>query len=150
MKRSSSLVELYTQRSFTKNCFTYIFVEQFEEHLFQGRRHWGVPPPPPPPTHTHTHTFSCSKKKKGKQRKARKTFKAESIKRLSLRSKLYCLSHSRVSRIQKKFLSANHGGRQYFSVFHGPSSLKSISPALFLAERLLVVASKTRKFKHMH
>ena len=42
--------------------------------------------PCPPP-------FLCSKKKKGKQRKARKTFKAETIKRLSLRLKLYCLSH---------------------------------------------------------
>ena len=42
-------------------------------------------------------TFLCSKKKKWKQRKARKTFKAETIKRLSLRSKLYCLSHSRTS-----------------------------------------------------
>ena len=72
-----------------------------------------VPPPPPP-------HFLRSKKKKGKQRKARKTFKAETIKRLSLRSKLYCLSHSRASRTQKFFLSANHGGRQYFSVFHGP------------------------------
>ena len=76
-------------------------------------------------------TFLCSKKKKGNQRKARKTFKAETIKRLSLRSKLYCLRYSRASRIQKFFLWANHGGRQYFSVFHGPSTLKSISSALF-------------------
>ena len=76
-------------------------------------------------------TFLCSKKKKVKQRKARKTFKVKTIKSLSLRPKLYCLSHSRASRIQKCFLSANHGGRQYFSVFHGPSTLKSISAALF-------------------
>ena len=34
MERSSSLVELYTYRNFTEKCFTYIFVEQFEEHLF--------------------------------------------------------------------------------------------------------------------
>ena len=32
-EKSSSLVELYTQRSFTKNCFTYVLIEQFEEHL---------------------------------------------------------------------------------------------------------------------
>ena len=78
----------------------------------------GGPCPPPSPI------FPCSKKKKGKQRKARKTFKAETIKRLSLRLKLYCLSHSRESRIQKFFLSANHGVRQYFSIFHfaGPKS----------------------------
>ena len=35
-----------------------------------------------------------------------------------------------VSAIQKFFLSANHGGRHYFSVFHGPSTLKSILQAL--------------------
>ena len=32
--RRSFLVDLYTQRSFAKNFLTYIFVEQFEEHLF--------------------------------------------------------------------------------------------------------------------
>ena len=94
----------------------------------QGRRHWGgwagVMPPPP--------TFLRSKKKKGKQRKARKTFKAETSKRLPLRLKLHCLSHSRTSRIQKFFFLVNHGGRQYFSVFHGPRTLRSISPALEL------------------
>ena len=60
----------------------------------QGRRHWGGPGGPCPSSH-----FFVLQKKKGKQRKARKTFKAETIKRLSLRSKLYCLSHSRASRI---------------------------------------------------
>ena len=65
--------------------------------------------------------FLRSKKKKGKYRKVRKTFKAETMKRLSLRSKLYCLIHSRTSRIQERL--------KYFSVFHGPSTVKSISPA---------------------
>ena len=77
-------------------------------------------------------TFLRSKKKKGKQRKARKTFKAEPTKRLSLSSKCYCFRHSRASRIQKFFLSINHSGRQFFSVFYGPSTLKSISPTLQL------------------
>ena len=63
--------------------------------------------PPLPPTPS---TFLRSKKK-GKQRKERKTFKAETIKGLSPRSKLYCLSHSRASRIQNFFWSANHGGQ---------------------------------------
>ena len=94
-----------------------------KSYIVQGRRHWGVGGHGSP-------TFLCSKKEKGKQRQARKTFKAETIKRLSLRSKLYCLSHSRASRIKKFFFSANHGGRQYFSVFHGPCILKSISLAL--------------------
>ena len=58
-----------------------------------------------------------SRKKKGKK----KLFKAGTIKRLSPRSKGYCFSHSRASTIQKFFLSDNRVGRQYFSVFHGPS-----------------------------
>ena len=84
--------------------------------------------------------FLSSKKKKGKQRKQRKSFRAETIKRLSLRSKCYYFSHSRASRIQKVFLSTNHGGgRQFFSVFHGPSSLKYISPTLQNAYFLKVI-----------
>ena len=77
-------------------------------------------------------TFLRSKKKKGKQREKRNTFKAETIKRLSPRSKCYCFSHSRASRIQKVFFSANHAGWQYLPEFHGPSTLKSILPALFI------------------
>ena len=83
--------------------------------------------------------FLSSKKKKGKQRKQRKSFRAETIKRLSLRSKCYYFSHSRASRIQKVFLSTNHGGRQFFSVFHGPSALKYISPTLQNAYFLKVI-----------
>ena len=45
-------------------------------------------------------------------------------------SKCHCFSHSRASRIQRFFWSPSHGGRQYFSVFHGPSILKFISSAL--------------------
>ena len=66
-------------------------------------------------------TFLRGKKEKGRQRqKRRKGFKAETIKRLSPRSKYHCFSHSTASRIRKFFLSANHGGQQYFSVFHDP------------------------------
>ena len=71
-------------------------------------------------------TFLRREKKKRRQRKKRKGFKA----RLSSRSKYYCFSHSRVSRIRKFFLSANHGGRKYISVFHGLPTLKFISMAL--------------------
>ena len=69
----------------------------------QGRQHrgrgWveGMPPPP------HTQTFLRSKKKNGNKGKTRKSFKAETIKKLSPRSKCYCFSHSRASRIQKLF-----------------------------------------------
>ena len=66
-------------------------------------------------------TLLCSKKKK------RETGKKE---RLSPKSKCYCFSHSRASRLETYFSSANHGGQQYVSVFHGPSTLKSILPAL--------------------
>ena len=66
----------------------------------------------------------------GETKAKKKGFRAETAKRLSPRSKYYCFSHSRAFRIRKFFLSANHGGRQYFSVFHGPPTLKSISPVL--------------------
>ena len=44
-------------------------------------------------------TILRSKKKKGRQKQKRKGFKAETIKRLPSRSKYYCFSHSRASRI---------------------------------------------------
>ena len=75
-------------------------------------------------------TFLRSRKEKGIKGK-KESFKVETIKKLSPKSKCYCFSHSRVSRIQRLSLSCNHGGRQYFSVFHDPSTLKSISPALY-------------------
>ena len=65
------------------------------------------------------HFFCVVKTKKRRQREKRKGFKVETIKRLSPRSKYYCFSHSRASRIRKLSLSTNHGGRQYFLVFHG-------------------------------
>ena len=73
-------------------------------------------PPPPPPSR-----FCIAKRKNGNKGKSRKDFKAETIKRLSPRLKCYSFSYSSVSRIQKFFFSANHGGRQYFPMFLGPS-----------------------------
>lgn len=67
---------------------------------------------------------------KREQRKKRKSFKGETIKKLPPLSKCYCFTQFRASRIQKNFLSANHGGWQYFSVFHGHSTFKPILPAL--------------------
>ena len=58
--------------------------------MLGGRGPW-LPSPPPPP-----HFLE-------KQRRTGKTFKAETIKRLSLTSKCYCFSHSRASRIQQFF-----------------------------------------------
>ena len=48
---------------------------------------------------TPGHTFLHSKKNRETKGKKRKNFKGETIKRLSARSKCYCFSHSRVSRI---------------------------------------------------
>lgn len=70
--------------------------------------------------------FLRSKKKKGEKRK---TFNVKTIKSLSPKSKCYWLSHYRASRIQRLFLSASHGGQEYFLVLHSPSTIKSISPA---------------------
>ena len=95
------------------------------------------PPPlsPPLPPHTHTHTYTHffgSKKKReaNEQTKKRKSFKAETTKRLSPRSKCYSFSHSKASRIQ--FYSGHptmvaDNTRQCSMAF---SILKLISPAL--------------------
>ena len=99
-----------------------------------GRRQGTMPPPPPHPTPT----FLRSKKKNGNKGKSRKDLKAETIKRLSPRLKCYCFSHSRAPRIQIFFLSANHGGRQNFTAFLAPSTLKLISPALYLQSNNLI------------
>ena len=81
--------------------------------------------------HAPPHPLFCiAKRKNGNKGESRKDFKAETIKRLSPRLKCYCFSHSRAPRIQKLFLSANHGNQQYFPVFLGPSTLKSISLGL--------------------
>ena len=61
-----------------------------------------------PNTHTH---FSIAKTKK--ENKGKKSFKKEAIKKLSLRSKWYCFSHSRASRIQELFLSASYSYQQW-------------------------------------
>ena len=74
--------------------------------------------------------FFAQQKEKRETKEKKKSLKIEIIKRLSPRSKCYRYSHSTASRIQKFFLSANHGGQQNFSVFHGPSTLNYISPAL--------------------
>ena len=109
------------------------------ENLFRARDTKGARGPCPPTstplhTHTHTHTFLYSKKKKGKQGKKERFSKQKLLKSCHQGQNVTVLAilESRVSRIQKIFLSATHGSQQYFSVFHGPSTLKSISPALLL------------------
>ena len=67
----------------------------------------------------------------GRQRKKKKKrFQSRNYQKAVTKVKILLFQPSRAFRIRKFFLSANHGGRQYFSVFHGPPTLKSISPAL--------------------
>ena len=91
--------------------------------------------------------FLCSKKKKGWQRKKRRDLKAETIKRLTPWSKYYYFNHSRASRIRKFFLSAIHGGRQYFPLFHDPTSPPP-PPALFNC-RLILDWNLTKSLQKM-
>ena len=67
--------------------------------------------------------FCRAKIKKRKQRKKRKSSEAETIKRLSPRSKCYCFSNVYCFILERLEF-------KYFSVFHNPSNLKSISLAL--------------------
>ena len=72
--------------------------------------------------------LSIAKRKKETKGK-RKLFKAL----LKVIKGCYSFSYSRWSRIHQYFFTDNHGGQQYFPVFHGPTTLKSISPALLFA-----------------
>ena len=66
-----------------------------------ARKGHATPAPPPP------QLFCVAKRKKLNKGKKGKSFKAETIKRLPPKSKCYCFSHCRASRIEKFFLSAN-------------------------------------------
>ena len=67
-------------------------------------------------------------KKKG-ETKEKRSFK---VKRLSPRSQYYWFSHSGASIIQNIFLKADHGSRQYFSVFYAlPFEIHFTGPAKF-------------------
>ena len=100
---------------------------------------------PPPPQ-----LFCVAKRKKLNKGKKGKSFKPETIKRLPPKSKCYCFSHCRASRIQKFFLSANHGNRQCFTVFHGPSTLKSIPTALFKTLLVLILIFQPQSHLNFH
>ena len=68
--------------------------------------------------------FCIAKRKKG--HKKRKSFKAETIERLSPSSKCYCLSHSRVARIQKfKSTFQCSMAPPYWDLFRRPCLLRN-------------------------
>ena len=73
-----------------------------------------LPPPQTPSTH-----FSEEQKGKRETEGKKRVSKQKLSKRLWLKSKCYCVSHSRASRTQNSFLPANHGGcgwQYFFSV----------------------------------
>ena len=74
-------------------------------------------------------TFWRSKKAKGKQRQKRRN-KAETIKGCHQGQNITILAILERLEFKKIFLSANNGDRQCISVFHDPSTRRSISPAL--------------------
>ena len=109
------LGQFSTWKIFMRNGYSKGITIGFNAYLFhiyskrsiwqeQGQRHWrgwggrggrkDIAPP----------IFSEQKGKKGEKRKKRKTFKAETLKSLSLSSKCYCFSHSWATRIQIFFL----------------------------------------------
>ena len=124
---------LYTPSN-VANLLREILVHFFTRRAKPGGR--GTCPCPRTPL-----SFLRSKEKKRKQKKKR--YNAEPICRLLPRSKCYCFSHSRASKIQKCFLSANHDGRQYCSMLHGPYNLKFILLVLFFCEMKCIVSSVT-------
>ena len=99
-----------------RNCFSY-FSDMSPQQGWQHRGAGDKSHSPPLPFATPL--FCVANRRKGNNEK-----------RLSPRSKCYCFSHSRASRIQKKFFLRNHGGQLHFSVFHSSSTLNFISPTL--------------------
>ena len=114
-----SLYDLYIHihiYTFLVFCIYFLFFTRISSVLnsfYQGRRQQGRHDPP---------LFCVAKRKKENQRKKTESLKAETIKRLSPRSKCYYFSHSRASAILEHlefnffFLSANHGDWQYLSM----------------------------------
>ena len=98
----------------------------------QGRRPGAMPPSPSPPTifHTHTHTLFCvAKIKKGNKGKKGRVSKQKLLKGCHQGQNVTVLAI--LERLEFKNFSCRLtmvAGNT--SVFHGPSTLKSVSPAL--------------------
>ena len=119
--------ELFCKTGVLRCVCVCVFTQEIE--VFQGRRNrvggcGGSMPPPSP------HSIFCLEKKKKKGRtKERKSSKQKILKGCH-QGQNVTLSVI-LERLEFKiFWSTNHGGLQCFSVFHDPSTLKSISPAL--------------------
>ena len=75
-------------------------------------------------------TFSRGKKKNGKQRKKRKSLKAETIKCCQQGQNVTILALPERPEFKMFFLSAIYGGQQYFSVFNGPTKIHFAGPTV--------------------
>ena len=94
--------------------------------------------------HPYPPLFSVTKRKKGNKEKKKGCFKVETIKRLLPRSKCYCFSHSRVSRIQLFFVGQPQWPTILFSVTW-PSTFGFISQVLILYISTYATRFFTRK-----
>ena len=73
--------------------------------------------------------FTITKRRKGNKEKKRNSFKAETIKKLSPRSKCYCSSYPRASTIQIFYRQSTSVADNSFQYSMTPFTLKSISRA---------------------
>ena len=80
---------------------------------------------------------SVVKRKKGDKEKKERVSKQKLLKGCHQGQNIIVLTILERLEFEKFFLSANHGGRQYFPVFHGTPTLKSISPALNYQEKIV-------------
>ena len=92
-------------------------------------RGWGQSTP------THPSFFCVAERKKGKQRKKERASKQKLLKGCHQGQNVTVLAI--LERLEfKNFPCRPNGGQQYFSVFHGPSTLKFFSSALIHRKKL--------------
>ena len=79
----------------------------------------------------HSTFLSSKTKKKGNKEKKERILKKKILNGCDQGQNVTFLAILEGLEFKKKILSANHSGQPNFPVFHGPSTLKSISPALY-------------------
>ena len=115
------LLELEIRNSYKKRYCNYVCFRFLQGRQHLGRSGEGACPSPPLP---HTHTLFLAYQKEKNETKKKERFSKQ---------KLWkgCHKGQNVTVLATlERLEFNHGGLQYFSALHGPSTLKSISPAL--------------------
>ena len=97
------------------------FVKKIRASDTGGRGDYGTP------------RFYIAKRKKENKEKKERFSKQKLLKGCHQGQSVAVLAILERLLFKKNFLSVNYGGQKYFSVFHGPSPFKSISPALKIA-----------------